>query len=157
MDSLISNLERSEFLSGLVPRHLATLAECATTVTFAAGEMLCRAGEAVDVFWLVQSGRVALGFFQPGSSEITIATLSEGDVAGFSWLFAPFESRFDIMAVTPVTALRFDGRVLLETCGTDPEFGFQLMSRFTRVIADRVDAMSLQLLDVYGHHPIEHQ
>jgi hypothetical protein len=72
-------------------------------------------------------------------------------------LFAPHESRFDIMAVTPVDALLFDGRVLLERCGTDPEFGFQLVSRFTRVIADRVDAMSLQLLDVYGQHAIEHE
>ena len=157
MESLVPILERTEFFTGCLPRHLDILAACARPVHFDSGGVLARAGDRADTFWLVQSGRIALGFIQPGRGELIVATLSEGEVAGFSWLFAPHESRFDIMAVTAVDALCFDGRVLLETCGTDPEFGFQLVSRFTRVIADRVDAMSLQLLDVYGQHPIEHE
>jgi len=157
MNPPVELLERTDFFSGLRPDHLGKLARCATPVQYGAGEFLGRTGDDADVFWLIQSGRVALGFFLLERGEITVATLSEGDVAGFSWLVPPHETRFDIVATTPVTALQFDGCALRAVCHEDPEFGFRVATRFVGLIGDRVDAMNMQLLDIYGDHPIEHQ
>jgi CRP-like cAMP-binding protein len=157
MDALVATLGRTEFFAPFGPQHLRMLASCATQVQYEAGEFLSHSGDEADAFWLVHSGHVGLSYFVPARGEVTVATVTPGEVAGFSWLFPPHETRFDIVAVTPVSALRFDGRVVRRQCAADPEFGYQVMARFIRIIADRVEAMNLQLLDVFGHHPIEHQ
>ncbi|MFI5371410.1 MAG: cyclic nucleotide-binding domain-containing protein [Candidatus Eisenbacteria bacterium] len=155
MGSMVPVLERVELFEGMAPEHLRTLAECATDASYAPGEFVSRAGDEADAFWLIRSGRVVLEIFLPGRGEVTLANMSEGDIVGFSWLLPPYRMRFDILAVTATETVRFDGRVLRLKCREDAEFGFQLMSRFARIVADRVEAMNMQLLDIYGHHPIE--
>ncbi len=157
MQSVVPLLRQSKFFADLDTEHLATLAACATHASYAVGNLLCRSGEDADSFWLLLSGRVAVGLFVPGRGKIFMSVVAEGEVAGFSWMIPESQARFDIMAITPVTTLRFDGRTLRERCRTDAAFGYAIVSRFTRVVLDRLDAMSMQLLDVYGHHPVEQE
>ena len=157
MQSMVPILRQSEFFAGLGTEHLAALAGCASHASYAVGELLCRSGEEADSFWLLLSGRVAVGLFVPGRGKVFMSVLTNGEVAGFSWMVPASRARFDIMALTPVAALRFDGRVLRERCREHPALGYEVVSRFTRVMLDRIDAMSLQLLDVYGQHPVEQE
>jgi CRP-like cAMP-binding protein len=157
MESVVPVLQQTEFFADLPTKHLEALAACATSASYPPGNLLCRIGEDASAFWLVLSGRVAVGLFVPGRGEITLSVLSEGEVAGFSWMVPSSQVRLDIVALTPVTALRFDGRVLREKCKADPVFGYEIVSRFTGIVLDRIDAMSMQLLDVYGEHPVEQE
>jgi CRP-like cAMP-binding protein len=138
------------------PEHLLAISGSATNVQYDAGDFLGRTGDPADKFWLVRQGRIALEIFVPGRGAVTIATMSEGDIVGFSWLLPPYELRFDVRALTAARALEFDGRSLRGKCTTDPGLGYELLSRFTRIMANRIEAMSLQLMDVYGDHPTEH-
>lgn len=144
-----------EFFRGLKREHLALIAGCASNVRYEAGAFVGRAGDQADQFWVIREGLVALELFAPGRGAITISTISEGDVVGFSWLLPPYQLHFDIHTLTVTRALLFDGRCLRGKCETDPDLGYELLNRFSRLIVRRIQAMTLQLLDVYGEHRTE--
>lgn len=143
-------LRRHEFFAGLDPRYLALLAGCATNVVFPDGAFLFREGTAAEKFFLVTGGTVALEIAAPGR-VVTVQTLGEGEVAGFSWLMGPHRWQFDGRAVTRVRAIEMDGACLRAKCEADPRLGFDLMQRFARLATRRLQATRLQILDVYGH------
>jgi CRP/FNR family cyclic AMP-dependent transcriptional regulator len=141
---------------GMKPEHIQLIAGCAANVRFEAGEFLGREGQPADKFWVIRQGRVALEIHAPGRGSITLQTIAEDDVVGWSWLIPPHELRFDIHAVTETRALKFDGKCLHGKSRTDHELGHELLRRFAQVIVRRLEAMSLQLLDLYGDHYGEH-
>lgn len=155
MHSLEPIIAEIPFFRGLKPHHLEAITGCASNVHVDAGVYLGRAGDPADRFWIVRVGRIALELYVPGRGAVTIDTVSEGEVVGFSWLLPPYQLHFDVRALIPTRAVQFDGRCLREKCVANPELGHEILSRFSRVMADRIRAMSLQMLDVYGDHPIE--
>ncbi len=156
MQTLEPILAEVDLFKGMKQEHLANIAGCATNVRYDAGQFVGRTGDPADKFWVVRQGRVGLEIFVPGRGAITISTAEEGDVIGFSWLLPPYQLRFDVHALTATRALLFDGRCLRGKCESDPAFGHELLVRFSRIMANRIEAMSLQLMDVYGDHPTEH-
>lgn len=156
MQTLEPILAESPFFSGMKHEHLNEIAGCASNVRYEPGVFPGRAGDPADRFWIVRQGRMALEIHAPGRGAITIGTMGDGDVVGFSWLLPPYQLRFDIHVLTATRALIFDGRCLRGKCATDPALGYELLARFSRLMAERVEAMSLQLLDVYGDHYADH-
>lgn len=143
-------LRRHEFFAGLDPQYLALLTGCAANVTFADGAFLFRQGTPAEKFFLITGGTVALEIAAP-SRVVTVQTLGEGEVAGFSWLLGPHRWQFDGRAVTRVRAIEMDGACLRAKCEADPRLGFDLMRRFASVATRRLQATRLQIMDVYGH------
>lgn len=143
-------LRRHEFFAGLDPQYLALLAGCAANVTFADGAFLFRQGTPAEKFFLITGGTVALEIAAP-SRVVTVQTLGEGEVAGFSWLMGPHQWQFDGRAVTRVRAIEMNGACLRAKCEADPRLGFDLMRRFASVATRRLQATRLQIMDVYGH------
>jgi CRP-like cAMP-binding protein len=153
MHTLEPLIAEIELFRGMNPRHLQLVAGCAANVRFESDEFLGRAGDPADHFWVIRQGSVALEIFSPERGSITVATMGEGDIVGFSWLVPPYLLRFDVHAVTATRALLFDGRCLRGKCEVDAELGHELLKRFSQLVVQRLDAVSLQLLDVYGEHP----
>ena len=150
MRSIADLTAESPALAGLAPRHLELIAGCGENAHFAAGAELFHAGEAADRFFLIRRGSVALELAVPDGAPVTIETLHDGELLGWSWLFEPHRWQFDAHAVDDVSAIVFDGACLRGKCETDHELGYQLMRRFAAVLVDRLQAARLQLLDVYG-------
>jgi hypothetical protein len=50
-----------------------------------------------------------------------------------------------------VRTIAFDGACLRGKCAADPALGYALMQRFTALLAERLQATRIRLLDVYGH------
>lgn len=143
-----------ELFSGMKPEHVALIAGCASNVRYEAGTFAARAGSHADHFWAIREGCMALELWQPGRGAITIDTVDKGGVVGYSWLLPPYQLQFDIHALTTTRALLFDGHCLRQKCEKDPELGYELVGRFARLMTDRIHALSLQLLDVYGDHVV---
>jgi CRP-like cAMP-binding protein len=141
---------------GLKPEHVRLIAGCAANASFDAGEFLGRKGEPADRFWAIRQGLVALEIHSAGRGPLTIQTATDDAVVGWSWLVPPHVLHFDIRATTRTRALIFDGKCLRGKFETDHELGFELMQRFSRLFARRFEAMSLQLLDLYGNHVDAH-
>lgn len=150
METLEPIVGEIPIFAGMKPEHISLIAGCASNVRFAAGEFVGRQGEPADKFFVVRQGRVSLEIHAPGRGDLTIQTVGENEVVGWSWLMPPHQWHFDARALTASRALALDGRCLRGKCEKDYELGYELMSRFSQLIVQRLQAMSLQLLDLYG-------
>ena len=151
MESMESLLDTVPVFEGLSKEYLGTIAGCASNVRFDESQTLFQEDEEANRFFIVRQGLVAVDMHVPGQGPVTILTVREGEVVGWSWLFAPYRWQFDARAVEATRALAFDARCLRGKCDEDPALGYELMRRFARVIVQRVQATRLQILDVYGH------
>lgn len=149
METLERVLKEHSFLNELPDQHLATMVGCASQVRFSAGEPIFQMGLAADDFFLVRHGKAALGFQVPERGSVTVQTVTDGEVLGWSWLVKPYRWALDATAVEDILALKFDAACLREKMEVDHDLGYELYKRFAPVIAQRLQATRVQLLDVH--------
>ncbi|MGE3539845.1 MAG: cyclic nucleotide-binding domain-containing protein [Candidatus Tectimicrobiota bacterium] len=150
METLQPLIAAHPFFRDLEPHLLEIIVGCATNGRFAAGTFLCREGEPANQFYLIRHGKAALQIHLPERGSLTIETIEPGEVLGWSWLFPPYRWHFDVQALELTRALVFDGQCLRTKCEADHDLGYALMQRFAQVMAQRLQATRLQLLDLYG-------
>jgi CRP/FNR family transcriptional regulator, cyclic AMP receptor protein len=138
------------FFEGLDAQTLALVAGCATNISVAAGQYLCREGDPADRFFVVRRGRVAIEVHGPAAGTLVLDTADEGDVVGWSWLVPPYRSTFDARAAEATGVVAFDGACLRGKCEQDPRLGYELMQRVSKVMNGRLVAAQVRLLDLYG-------
>jgi len=138
------------FFEGLDAPTLALVAGCATNISIAAGQYLCREGDPADRFFVVRRGRVAIEVHGPSTGTLVLDTADEGDVVGWSWLVPPYRSTFDARAAEATGVVAFDGACLRGKCEQDPRLGYELMQRVSKVMNGRLVAAQVRLLDLYG-------
>ena len=146
-------LEEHPFLRGLGPAALTLMAGCAVNERFEAGQHIAREGDAADRFYVIRHGRVSIEIPVPGRGRLIVQTLHEGDVFDWSWVVSPYRWAFDARAETLVRAVRVDARCLRRTMESNHELGYRLLERFVDVMASRIVAERVQLLDLYGSPP----
>jgi CRP/FNR family cyclic AMP-dependent transcriptional regulator len=147
LDELVAD---SPIFNGLDQASLELIAGCGQNAVFEAGEYLFREGDEANVFYLVRHGRVMVQTFVPGRGEVTLDTVDEGEIVGWSWLFPPYRWHFDARALELVRVVAFDGACLRGKCADDNVLGYDLLMRFSQVMADRLEATRLQLLEIHG-------
>jgi len=150
MDNLEPIIAKHPFFEGLSGEHRKILTGCAKNVRFEAGEYLFRENEAANEFYMIRHGGVAVEFFVPGREPIIVQTLKEGDMLGWSSHVPPYKWRFDARAMEIVRAVAFDGVCFRGKCDENPELGYEMLKRFSTIMAQRLQATRLQILDVYG-------
>jgi CRP/FNR family cyclic AMP-dependent transcriptional regulator len=150
-DSVLAMLQRHPFVEEFQAQHVDTLAAAATRVRFAKDQVIFREGDECSDFYLIVSGLIALEIVAPGQTY-RVQTLSSGHELGWSALLMGSGKHFQARALDRVDALAFDGGDLLATCKRDPQFGFVFMHRLLAVVAERLQATRLQLLDM--HSPV---
>ena len=92
--------------------HLELIAGCGQNEVFEDGEYLMREGDPADTFFVIRHGRVALEVFVPRAARVTIETIDDGEVLGWSWLVPPYREHFDARASAAVHVVAFDGACL---------------------------------------------
>jgi CRP-like cAMP-binding protein len=150
MHSLEPIIREMPLFKGLSAEQFELITGCASNERFAAGETIFREGEPADRFYIVRAGKVALEILVPGHGPVTVETAEAGEVIGWSWLFEPYVRRFNARAVELTRVVAMDGKCLRGKCDRDTELGYELMKRFARIMQDRLQAMLLQLIDVYA-------
>ncbi|MFA5804113.1 MAG: cyclic nucleotide-binding domain-containing protein [Melioribacteraceae bacterium] len=150
MESLERILQEHSFVKDLATEHIQLIVGCAKNVIFEPEKFLFKEDEEASEFYIIRSGKVALEIYTPEYGPITIQTLGEGDVLGWSWLIPPYEWRFDARAVEFTRAIALDGKCLRGKCEHDPKLGYELMKRLANLFEQRLYAMRLQLLDIYN-------
>ncbi|MGP8161129.1 MAG: cyclic nucleotide-binding domain-containing protein [Candidatus Dormibacteria bacterium] len=150
MNTIADLIAEHSFFSGLERADLEFVAGCGRNVRFTTGERILSEGDPANAFYVLRTGRVALGFLEPGSGNVIVDTLDGGEVLGWSWLFEPYVWHFDADAVEPVSAVAFDAVCLRTKCESDPRLGYRLTQEFARVMLDRLQSARLRMLDMYG-------
>lgn len=143
-------LNDSPFYHGLPADVLAHVAGCAQTARFEPGEVIFRAGQPANTFYLVRHGRVSIELRNPSRGTITLDTVHDGEIVGWSWLVPPYLWTFDARAAEATSAVAFDGACLRGKCDADPGLGYALMQRVAQVMYERLQSARVQMLDMYG-------
>jgi len=152
METLERILVEHPFFQGLKKEHLELIVGCASNVRFDGGEFIFREAEEANQFYLIRRGKVALEVFSPERGPLTILTLADGEVLGWSWLVPPYRWKFDARAVELTRAIALDGKCLREKSERDHDLGYELLKRFAHITEQRLEATRLQLLNVYETH-----
>lgn len=143
-------LKEHPFFQDMNPTVCTIIAGCAANERFNAGDYIFREGEPADKFYLLRHGNVALEIHTPGREPIIVETLQAGDILGWSWLVPPFKWRADARAIQLVRAISLDAKCLRGKYEGDHDLGYELFKRFVPVMARRMEASRLQIIDVYG-------
>jgi CRP/FNR family cyclic AMP-dependent transcriptional regulator len=148
---MLESLRHHPFVAEFEPRHVERLAALATEKRIERDQLLFREGDDFSEFYLIVSGLVALEIAAPGHT-FRVQTLFAGDELGWSALLMGKGKQFQARTLERVDVLAFEGAELLAACREDTLFGFILMRRLLGVVAERLQATRVQLLDM--HSPV---
>lgn len=130
--------------------HRDSLMRLAREVSFDAGSRLFEEGRRADRFWIVRTGTIALDLYVPGRRPAVIESLGHGELVGWSWHFPPYLWQPGAEAMSPVRAWEFDAEAVRAMCAEDAEFGRAIAVWVGRVVAQRLHASRVRLLDLYA-------
>jgi CRP/FNR family transcriptional regulator, cyclic AMP receptor protein len=150
METLEHIIAEHQFFAGLESYYTELLTGCASNVRFAAGSYIFKEGEDANSFYLIRTGKVALEILPPQSRPITVETLIEGDILGWSWLLPPYIWSFHAHALQDTRAIALDGKCLRGKCEQNHDLGYEVLKRFAQIMARRLQATRFQLLDMYA-------
>lgn len=148
-DSVSTYLHKHPFVSGFQPHHVDKLSTLGSVVCFKPDEIVFREGEACNKFYLIVSGPVSLELVMP-RNVIQIQRIGAGDGLGWSAALVGRGKHFQARALDEVEALCFEGLDVIAACRDDTEFGFVFMLRLLEVVASRLRATRVQLVDMYS-------
>lgn len=149
MKNLSRILAEHPLLKGLESKYIELLVGCASNVRFDPGAFVFRQGEEANQFFLIRQGRIALATHSEIHGPITIQTLEEGDILGWSWLMPPYYRYFDAQALELTRVIAFDGKCLRTKCQEDKNLGYELLMRMVPLMGKRLEATRLKLQDVF--------
>jgi CRP-like cAMP-binding protein len=153
MESLERIIAEHPFFEGLDSEFIQLMVSCASNVRFKADTYILKEGDPANTFYLIREGKVAVELFAPQRRPIIVATLSVGELLGWSWLLPPFQWRFHARAIDGVRAIALDGKCLRTKCEENHDLGYAVLKRFAQIMERRLEATRLQLLDVYSVSP----
>ena len=153
MQSLEQLLAEAPAFATLDSVHVATMAGCARVRVFEAGETLLEEGAPADEFFLLRRGSVAIQTDVPGRGPVTLETLREGELLGWSWLVPPYRNAFGARALETAHVIALDGACLRGKCDHDPALGYDLLKLVATVFVHRLEETRLRLLDLYARVP----
>lgn len=150
MKSIYDLLNQHDFFREMPNSDLQIISGCGTNIHIKSGNYLARDGENADHFYVIRSGLVSVEIQTPPRGARIIQTLRSNDIAGWNWIFPPYKWAFDLRVVEDMSAVVLDGKCLRDKCDADNRMGYLLMKQFAKIMAQRLQATRLQLLDVYG-------
>ncbi|WP_330433986.1 cyclic nucleotide-binding domain-containing protein [Streptomyces sp. NBC_00825] len=138
--------------AALPARYRARLMGVGQEVNFAQGVRLFQEGDHADRFWILRSGTVTLDIRVPGSAPVVIDSLGSGELVGWAWLFEAYIWHLGAEAMTPVRTHEFDATAVRMMMDADPAFGSAIGHWVGQVLAHRLQATRIRLLDLYAPH-----
>lgn len=144
-------LRSNPWFAALEPKHFEKLLAMATEMSWPAGRVIFREGGEDDRLYFVVEGQVALEIHVPARGRVTILTVGPNEIFGWSAAVPVVRKKTaGARAVQPTRAIAFDAAALRAACEADHDLGYHVYRRLTNVIATRLTATRLQLLDLYA-------
>jgi hypothetical protein len=66
-------------------------------------------------------------------------------------MFPPYRWHFGAVATEQTLAIELDGPGVRRLCEDDPALGYELTSRFSAVLIDRLQSARTRLVDLHGY------
>ena len=150
-EALTDILSQNPWFQGLEPDHFEKLLAIAGLAEWAEGQTIFAEGGQDAKLYLILEGRVAIEKYVPGRGRVTLLTLGPSEIFGWSAVVPVIGTRTaTARAAAPTQAVTFDSQALVQVCDEDHDLGYLVYRRLTNIIAGRLSATRLQLLDMYG-------
>ncbi|NOX63350.1 MAG: cyclic nucleotide-binding domain-containing protein [Chloroflexi bacterium] len=150
-DTILQRLQELEFTRDLEPDQLEKLAKVSALVQFDEERVIFREQDVGEYIYIIDEGKVALEIYAPGRGRTTILTLGPGELLGWSSIFPGSRKTAGARAMTPVKAIAMNAAQLREIMDEDCMLASAILWRVSSVIASRLKATRLQLLDIFAH------
>lgn len=151
-EALTHALRRVPWLTALSKAHFEKVLGLAQFVEKKAGEALFLEGDKEDYLYIVLEGRIAIEITVPGRGRVRISTIEPLDLVGWSSVTPVIQRRTAAArAVVPTRLVALDAMGLHQLCQEDHHFGYLFMQQVANVIASRLAATRLQLLDMFAN------
>jgi len=149
--TLKERLRTNPWFERLSDEHYEKMVSIATIVKWPAGKDIFREGDEDLYLYLILKGRVAIDISYPTRGRVRILTLNEDEIFGWSAVLPVVKIKTaGAHTILDTEAVAFDADALREICEQDHELGFLVYRRLTNVIAGRLSATRMQLLDMYS-------
>jgi CRP/FNR family transcriptional regulator, cyclic AMP receptor protein len=136
------------FLAGMNHTQLTLLTDCAVARHFKTNQTILREGEFANGFYLIETGKAALGADACFGESILIQKIGAGDLLGWSWMFPPYVWQFTARPIEPTNTLFFYAAIVREYCEKDHSLGYELLKRISAVMVTRLQAAHDQMLSL---------
>ena len=128
------------------------LAALSTIRAVPAGTEVFHEGDAQDFLYIVLDGRVALEIHVPNRGRLRILTVETHEFLGWSSVAETAPRRTaTARAVCDSRLLAIDANRLRQACQEDCALGFVMMRHVANLIAGRLIATRMQLLDMFAN------
>lgn len=149
-----SNLEKEiagqRFFEGIKPRFLEFLAGHAKHRRLKPNEVLHRVDQPAERFYVLTSGRIAVEIAAIEGPPLGLQELKPGAILGWSWLIPPYRWAFQARAEEESEVIEFDGKAVRERCEEDPEFGYDVLKRFSALMSERLEFARRKMMDEWS-------
>lgn len=150
MSSHESYLAEHPFFKSLDKKYIKVLAANVTEREIKSGDIVFRQDTPASSFYVVRDGGVEVRIPSIYGPPIVVQTLGKNQLLGWSWLIPPYKWHFESCATEDGSILEFNGEALRAQCEKDPRMGYELIKHFAALMADRVQAARMRLMEVCG-------
>ena len=130
----VALLERLDIFEGAPATAVELVAAQATESTAAQGDIVLRAGDPADAFYVILDGTMAVTAAMEGET-VVVNRMNAGDFFGEIGLLEHLPRTATVTATTPVRLLRVDGEAFLEALSAAPATAALLRSGVGRRLA----------------------
>lgn len=141
-DSIRNLLAGVDLFQSLSPAERERLAEMETLQIFAAGEKLCRQGEAGESFFIIASGRVAVQVAGADGKTVTVAQLGAGSFFGEMSLLTGEPRSGTVVAETDVEVVCITKREFVGVLQANVELAGKLAALLEKRVVERSEIMA---------------
>jgi len=149
-NSLKQVLSEAPVFGGMSDDFIERLAGHGAERSVENGEVLFRIGEPAKNFYLLIDGEVSIEIPALTGPTLQVQRLKPVRVLGWSWLLPPFKWSFNARAETDSKVVEFDGEAVLKDCEANPEFGYEVIKRFSALMAERLDAAHRKMMEQWS-------
>ena len=140
LEKEVEILRRVPLFANIDPAKLKLIAFTSERLSFRAGQVLVRQGNAGDAAFILLEG-VAEVVLDQGGQELIVAELKGNDIVGEMAILCDVPRTATIRAKTPVTTLKVTKDVFFRLIHDFPEIGVEVM----RMLAHRLEHTTQQL------------
>jgi CRP-like cAMP-binding protein len=136
-------------LDGLPAGPRERLVALMSRVELDPGVTFMHEGEITKSLTIIIRGRVALRLRVPERGAVTILTLDQGDLVGWSAVVPPFRATTSATTLESTELATFDAEALRALLAADAELASAFLPPVLQAVAARVAATRDQLLDLF--------
>lgn len=146
---MTQKLRRHAFLAGFEAYQLQLLAKIAQPVEFRDQDLILKAQQHPNDFYLLLEGSVSIELNKEHYA-VRIQSLGPGDAFGWSALLEHHDTLFDVRARESCKVLRLDGAGLSAAFREDSVLAAEFLRRTLGLLAGRMDATEMRLAEFCG-------